>query len=657
MADTDTKDTRRSTNRDVNTAADQHSGDLSWSQIAWDYAKVASNFVPGPWGRAASAAIYAANDIDPNAPLDVEIGQAAMGAAKGLAMHTLVNALPGLNPVVGGMSVALGSRVADTTLSYNSYFDKDGNFSSSIMNERYSQLANPQALAIDAGIGLTAFGASKAMGAALGKLQPMAADTLMGRALQSPLTQRFAVGGVAGMGVYGANETVRETRAGEGLQPLKIGEHALAGGLILGSAASTGGYIGARLPSETSTAASAPETGAAVKGTSGAASALDNVAAAQHANAIPLYARSAGDAPAPAPASVGDAPAQAPANVAASVPAEPLRSTDGSTTKAPSSGALEARILPGSISYSGALRTERPLEFTVRDISVPRLRENFSPDAFKDFSTFVSQAIDFTRTPGRVYTMPDAPTKILVPETHATRYDATLPFGTRSELNQSGVNYPIKWTTPEHAAFAVKRTPDGGASMNRIYLLDGANPIDVFWRDRFGEPLFKSSAATDSNGTMWLFDSQWSSRTLNAVNHEWAHNFEANHPELAARHEQAVRLENGVTSDPHAERPGERLPVHLEEVMAHHPDLTVLAGMDRPIETTVLGRSLEHVIQNTKTPGTINDGLLDRTNYIRAAVEPTAREQLQIMTRSSNADTAGSATDLLRWLDATARTD
>jgi hypothetical protein len=80
----------------------------------------------------------------------------------------------------------------------------------------------------------------------------------------------------------------------------------------------------------------------------------------------------------------------------------------------------------------------------------------------------------------------------------------------------------------------------------------------------------------------------------------------------------------------------------------------ILAGFDRPIETTVLGRLLERSLQ-TSTPGTIQDDLADRTNYIRSDVEPVARERLQALACSIDLGSAADARYLFNWLDASHR--
>jgi hypothetical protein len=141
---------------------------LDWSQTAWDFVRTGSSFLPkNIVGRSVSAAVYAAHDVDLDAPLSVEAGQALTGALKGLMMNQMANSFTALNPVVRGIGYGLLSRGTDTTLSYSTYFDKTGAFSSDRAAVQYSQLTNPAALASDVVVGVAGYGLMRGSSAAM----------------------------------------------------------------------------------------------------------------------------------------------------------------------------------------------------------------------------------------------------------------------------------------------------------------------------------------------------------------------------------------------------------------------------------------------------------------------------------------------------------
>ena len=316
-------------------------------------------------------------------------------------------------------------------------------------------------------------------------------------------------------------------------------------------------------------------------------------------------------------------------------------------TQAPAVGELDARpwsSLPGDFSYGAVLNDSIP--YSRLDVMMPRLREGFSAEQFNSLAEFSSGAIAFESRPARIYQAADLPTNIVVPEEYAVELD-------RVDRKLSSIEPPaLRPTLPEHAAFVLRRLPDRGSSIARLYLLNEANPADPWFRHAYNNPEFSSAAATDLKGNISLFESVWTPRTADRINHEWAHEQVLRWPQFAVMQNQAVRIEQGCVLDPYANTsPAERWAVHLEELMSQTAHAAAIAAMDRPIELSVLGRALRKIIEASGgAPGEINDAPLARVRDVEKEVQPDAEDKLHVLQHLGSLRERFIASGLLDWL-------
>ena len=581
----------------LNSSATSDNG-LSLVGIATDIAKTGFTFLPGRYGIAASAIVYGVSEIDRHAKFTTQVAEAITGAVKGVAMHEFVHRLPVKTPALRGVSLGLLNRVDETALSYHTYFDKNDKFSAAQTAENYKQLTDLKALAADAAIGILAFGAARGVAPILG-------ESLS----KSPLARNMVAGGIAGMTAGGANEVLRESKSADGIQPWEIVKHTFVAGVVGSVGAASGFYAAGRTnfvsDSKLNFSPTAANTTERIKFT-------DNVP---------------------------------PVNPKVEAPA-----TDSAFAE-----------LPGNFRYAAALGAKPPV-FQRDQMDLPKVvGDSTAPQS--SLHEFASRNIVQQERAVRIYEFArgkDEVHQIVVPEEYAAKLDevrnlhlaasgsdATAAAAARDLLAQNPLS---NRTLPEHAQFALQRLPDSGAG-SRVILLDEANPMDFWYRLQYKNPDFKSAASTDFRGNVSLYKSEWGSRAADNINHEWAHGLSENEPTLVKLHQTAVRFENGTASDSYANEKGERLPVHIEDLLSKDGDYAVMAGRERPIETSILARGLAKAMADTKTPGSINSELQARVNDIRTNFEPAARAQLARGLASDDADVRADAAKLLLHLD------
>jgi hypothetical protein len=571
---------------------------LSFVGIVTDIAKTGSTFIPGRVGIAASALVYGVAEIDPKASITTQVAEAVTGAVKGVVMHEFVHRLPVKSPAIKGISLGFANRVDETALSYHTYFDQNGKFSASQTAENFKQLAAPKALAADVAIGALAFGAARGVAPILGE-----------SLAKSPIARNMVTGGLAGMTAGGANEILRESNSADGIQPWQVAKSTFIAGAIGSVGAASGFYAGrVNFASESKLGNFAP-------------TAANTTERFKFTDATPLS----------------------------------ISPTNTSTT--------DSRFaeLPGNPRYAAAL-SEKPPIFQ-RDQLELSIAVGDSTKPLQSQHEFAASNIIRADRPVRIYETPNGKGgihQIVVPEEYATQLDevrnlhltangsdATAAAAARDSLAQN----PFRnRTLPEHAQLALQRLPDSGAN-TRVTLLDEANPMDPWYRTQYKNPNFVSAASTDSHGNVSLYRSEWGSRVFDNVNHEWAHGLPKNQPFVAQLHQTAVRFENGPVSDSYAKEVGERLPVHIEDLLSKDGDYAVMAGRERPIETSILARGLAKTMAETNTPGSINSELQSRLNDIRTTFEPEARAKLAEGLNSDDASVRADAAKLLLHLD------
>jgi len=193
-----------------------------------EFVKIASLFFPGKLGWIASGFFFAADRVNPNDRLGIQIADASLGALQGIGSKGIVTGIGNQpwNFATKGVVMGISNRLIDQGLNRQTYIDPNGNFSvASGLSKLGTSTFNPAALTTD----VVVFGVGLGAGSLIGKLAPSVA--------QSRLYSTMATGGAFGIASGAIGEVNREIANHEPISLAKIMARSAAEGIVSSVAA------------------------------------------------------------------------------------------------------------------------------------------------------------------------------------------------------------------------------------------------------------------------------------------------------------------------------------------------------------------------------------------------------------------------------------
>ena len=590
------------------------------AEIGTAVLKTGALFLKGRGGAVATAVIYGLDSVKPGASLGEMAVDGTLGASKGLLNRQFLDWSHNRGWSIGKTGVMLGgfTRLTDSTLTRQTYLDKDGNINLTMGAERIVQnTLNPSAIIMD-------YALFKVAGAGVAR-----ADAVLGGKLsENPLLRNAATGYVFGLSTGFSGEALRQMREND-FDPKRLAILTLTRGFADSVAAMPGGYQAYR--AELNAKSAAGETGTGAKESFQPASQPQRMP-----ERIELIGGKAGEPTLSAklaertdPATLAEQSLAKTAGEQAAKPVETARPVEAARPAEPARPVDTSEVLKQM--GSPELRSE----------PVHKLKPESERQPSDDYRSWRQLNLETAgERPVEVYKFDNV--EIAVPKEYNEVLSQLRLWRGENPGKEMPADHPLfqyrDRALPEDIAAGLRNLPKPDV-FRRINVLDEESVASEFLRQK--DPSHRSAAESTNEGETNFYKPRLNKFLEEDIFHEWAHIAKWKHPELSYMFDLAAKVEeNGHNAHPYAKTNiDENFAVHTAEALGN-PDIAQARTFaeQAPLRSAVILKFLKDAMDaNPSAPMTPRMEALARN--VKELYEPTVTKARAELVKNINETT------------------